>query len=466
MATSSSGRMTKAEIEARLAVLEAENAQLREKAEAAEAASASTAAVPPTVTPRPRRSTGRAVGSVIMILIGALLAPAAIVTSWVSAEVSDTDRFVSTLAPLIDEPAVQAYLTAEISNAVVTAVDPDAVVTQAFGYLVPEDAPAVVGTVIDRLVPLVTSQVEAGVHSAVATVVASDAFSDVWEASLRAAHSSFVSIMDGADDDSILAIDDSGTLVVQLGPIVELIRPKLVDAGFGIASLIPEVTATVDLLEIPWIVQARLAYQLLTTAGWLLPVLSILLLVGGVLLAPRRPRALVLLGISVLITAGVLVVGLPAGRGVVQSILSDNVPATVTAIVFDGLTSVIAATALAVVIVAVIALLAGLIAGRSSSAVRLRSSVSELTGRANGWLVGAGLPEAVPSTLRRLSWVVWALLALAGVLVLLLVRPLTPGAVLLTALILAIVALVVLLLRGPAVLSSETATEEAAEATA
>jgi len=83
-----------AKIEAPLALLEAENHALREAA---------------VTSPRRRRAIGRTVGAVVMILI--------------------------------DERSVQAFVAAEGSDAVITAVVPNATVTRALGALVVYDAP-------------------------------------------------------------------------------------------------------------------------------------------------------------------------------------------------------------------------------------------------------------------------------------------------------------------------------------
>ena len=72
------------DLQARVAALEAENAALRSG--------------PTGSGPRPRRS--RAVLAVVLIVLGVMLAPVAVVTGWAKWTLTDTDRFVATYAPL------------------------------------------------------------------------------------------------------------------------------------------------------------------------------------------------------------------------------------------------------------------------------------------------------------------------------------------------------------------------------
>ncbi|WP_241984540.1 hypothetical protein [Cryobacterium adonitolivorans] len=60
---------------------------------------------------RKRRRAGWTVLATLLIVIGAILAPVAVVASWAKIALVDTDRFVATYAPLIDDPAIQSYIT-------------------------------------------------------------------------------------------------------------------------------------------------------------------------------------------------------------------------------------------------------------------------------------------------------------------------------------------------------------------
>ena len=61
----------------------------------------------------------------MLILLGVLLAPVAVITGWATWTLTDTDRFVATYAPLADSPEVQSYVVDQAMAAVDDRVDFD-----------------------------------------------------------------------------------------------------------------------------------------------------------------------------------------------------------------------------------------------------------------------------------------------------------------------------------------------------
>ncbi|MDX3801665.1 hypothetical protein [Streptomyces sp. AK04-3B] len=59
----------------------------------------------------------------VLMLLAFLLAPLAMVAAWVDSEVSDTDRYVQTVAPIATEPSVQNTLTDRLTKRAVDNVD-------------------------------------------------------------------------------------------------------------------------------------------------------------------------------------------------------------------------------------------------------------------------------------------------------------------------------------------------------
>src|SRR5919112_520777 len=66
---------------------------------------------------RPRRTfRWRSLIAVVLIVLGCVLAPVAGVAVWVNNQVSDTDRFVRTMSPLVRDPDVQNALTNRLTT--------------------------------------------------------------------------------------------------------------------------------------------------------------------------------------------------------------------------------------------------------------------------------------------------------------------------------------------------------------
>ncbi|TPX00705.1 hypothetical protein FJ656_31420, partial [Schumannella luteola] len=136
----------------KIARMEEENSRLREELDAARgalearaAADAEAAAAPPAevaASPAKRgRGTGRAVASVVLIVIAAILAPIALVANTADRLLTDTDYFVDTLEPIIEDPAVQQLIIDEVTDVIRTQAKLDDVVSNLFDGLDGLDLP-------------------------------------------------------------------------------------------------------------------------------------------------------------------------------------------------------------------------------------------------------------------------------------------------------------------------------------
>ena len=56
-------------------------------------------------------------------MVATILVPVSIVTAWARVQLVDEDAFVATLAPLVDDPAVQAMIIDETMEAINAQVD-------------------------------------------------------------------------------------------------------------------------------------------------------------------------------------------------------------------------------------------------------------------------------------------------------------------------------------------------------
>jgi hypothetical protein len=64
---------------------------------------------------RPRRRRWRTVVAVLLIVLGCVLAPLAGVAVWARNQVTNTDRYVATVAPLASDPAIQNAVADKIT---------------------------------------------------------------------------------------------------------------------------------------------------------------------------------------------------------------------------------------------------------------------------------------------------------------------------------------------------------------
>ncbi|WP_062520639.1 hypothetical protein [Demequina silvatica] len=462
--------MTKAQLEARLLEMETENASLRAALDARATPGAPGApmahATPPAPASSPAkpRHRGRAFLAITLIVLGTLIAPLATVVGFAARQASDSEAFVRTLAPLAEDPDVQALIVDQAAAAIDAQLDTDALVDELLSSVIDEQSTPRLANAQGVLGPLLADQARAATRSALTFVIESDAFAKVWEEALRLTHQQLVNVLE-ADADGAISIDDAGVVAIQLGPILDELKPALVDAGFTLADSIPEVDASITVAEVPAVAQARLAYSILTTVGNLLPWVAIVLVIVGVAIHPRRPRAVIVVGTLLLITGAVLATAIAVGGSVTAALIATQVPTGATAAIYGALTGETAAVMLAYAVLGAIAIIAGVLSGGSSGAGAARRSGSGMLARGSAALDARGWrPEGVPTVLRRLPWLLWLWLGVVFVVLAATLRPLSVWDVVLGTAILGLAAAIYLVLRGPgddAVVPSPTPVDDA-----
>lgn len=425
----------------RAARLEAENLRLQEELRATRDA---LEAVPP----RRRGGAGRALASAALIVIGALLAPVALVAGTSQRLLTDSDYFVDTLAPLVNEEAVQRLIIAETTDAIRTRAGLDALVSRAFDGLDGLGLPSRAVDALRLLEGPAAEGVGAVVERAVTRVVTSEHFTEIIRESLRLTHGQLVAALSG--NSSTVTIGADGTVGVALGPIVDRVRTMLSDAGFPLARLIPSTDAVIVVAQSAELAQLAWVYRVAVAVGPWLQWVVVILWVGAVLVARRRSPAFIGVGIALALAAGALGAAIASGRVLSLGATSGTLPADAVGVVYDSLTEAISASVVAAVVVGLSLALVAWLAGPSRTSVALRRVVDDA---ADGIRVAAerrGLGTGrVGELLRRGRLALRVAVALVAAVIVLFVRPLTPATVIWTLVIALLVIVIARVLERP-----------------
>lgn len=383
---------------------------------------------------------GRRVAAAALATIGLLLLPGAVMAHWATTQLVETERFVAALAPLADDPAVQDRIILEVTALVDEQVDIDVVTNELLAGL---GEALDLGPRAQAALELVSAPIAAGVRSLVADVVTevvrSDAFSAAWQRSVEVLHTQTIRLLAGSPN-SLLALDRDGTLSLPLGPIVADVRAALVEQGVPFAAAIPDVDRAIVIAELPNLALARVLFQVGMTVGLWLPWITAALLIGAVLLAPRRPATLRTVGLIALGVMAALAVGFALARTAIAAYVGPD-SSTVARAVFDAMTAYAVSVVLGLLALSVLVVLVGWWLGASGAAARARTALAAriaagrtalgiTAGPATSWLHArrtplryavvalAALPVVLIMPLSVLSVLASALLA-AGLLVLL-----------------------------------------------
>lgn len=272
----------------------------------------------------------RALLAGILVALLVVLAPASVVAHWAHRQVTDTDAYVHTVAPLAQDPAVQ-----------------DVVVDRVTAELVTRLTDGTLGSTATEQRTLATLGISLGkrslraaltpyVHRQVSSFVRSDSFPRLWEGANRAAHGQLVALLTGREANGLRVEGDTVTL--DLGVVVAAMKTRLVAQGIDAASRIPAVSVRLTLLRSDQLPALQRGVRILDRLNLWLPVLAALALLGALLLARRRLRVLAWAGLAVAATMLLLRLALVVLRhAYLDAVPAKQLPADAAGAIYDAL---------------------------------------------------------------------------------------------------------------------------------
>ncbi len=248
----------------------------------------------------------RSTTCVLLALLGLLVLTVATPLVWAQRQVLDTDRFSAAVGPLIETAQFQEALASQLTQAIV------------------------------ERTPHLSSVVPA-LERALTPLVASDAFASAWNEAVRISHQRIIEAI--GDQGTGLLLDD-GVLAVELGPLVDSLRPRLSDAGFRLAFLIPEVSGTFVLAESDALRPVSSTARFVE--DWAMPLIwgAAFALLGAVLLARQKTKALGLVAAGVVASMALVLVALALARSrYLSEVESAELAPETAGAVFNALTA-------------------------------------------------------------------------------------------------------------------------------
>ena len=318
------------------------------------------------------RHAARTTAVVILTILGALCLTLAVPAVWARNQVLDTDRYVTNMEPLASNADVQASVETAVNQQIAARLDIGAFVDQALQALPPQAA---------RLKAPIESGVSGLIGTAVHKAVTSDAFVTLWTAANRAGHNALVSLLTGEDQGKAVTVSSNGAVMLNLGPIIEQVKARLVTAGLGIAQNIPTVGATIEIARLQGVDRAQQVVRWLNTLANWLPWIGLVLLAGAVALARgRRRRALLWAALSTAIGMVLLRLALVVLREVyLDQMPTDVVTPQASAYIFDTVTRFLRDGIRLIFIVALVVALIAVLLGQRALLARAGGGVTTAT---------------------------------------------------------------------------------------
>jgi hypothetical protein len=159
--------------------------------------------------PRKRHRTRRILAP-ILVVITVVVFTVTVPAAWGARTVLNTDRYVATVAPLANDPAVQQSIASKVTAQVFEALNVEGVIS---------DALASIGDRATVLAGPLTTALRGFVQEQVLRVVQSDAFDAFWTEANRFVHTQVVQILRG-DEEQVSVVE--GKVLLNLVPMINL----------------------------------------------------------------------------------------------------------------------------------------------------------------------------------------------------------------------------------------------------
>lgn len=239
----------------------------------------------------PKQTFWRNASATVLILIGVILVSLSVSALWLNRTLMDETRFVETLSPLAQNVAIQDWVAKSSTDAIFANVDIEGYVKQALEPLPPQAA---------MLAAPITGAVQNFIRDAATKVVRSSQFAVVWEKSLHLTHKAFIAAI--SDKQSGIITKQGGVVTLDVSLLIDELKASLADKGLGFVQNInlPISTSQVTLVDSQALADLGFAIQMLNATAWVLPLLALALLAGGIAVAANRRRAVLWMGVGIL----------------------------------------------------------------------------------------------------------------------------------------------------------------------
>ncbi len=255
----------------------------------------------------------RSVLSAVLTALACLLLPFGALSAWATYGLADTGRYVTTMAPLAENPYVQDAIADSVGAGIVHTVD------------------------VGPLEGTVNHFVQDAVHSFTRT----EAFRTAWDTANRATHEAVLHAL--RDDPNRQrpygSYGGEGAVTIDLAPVTAQVKRQLTDDHVPLASHIPVAHTEVAVLPAQDLVPLRKGFRVLEVAGFWLPVTAGVLAVAGIALAVRRRRAITATALGTALGGALLGVALAITRHLTMADLPPGVSAPAAGAVYDALTA-------------------------------------------------------------------------------------------------------------------------------
>lgn len=310
----------------------------------------------------------RWVGAIVFALLTAVSIPSIAAANWMRSTILDTDTFVELLSPLSSNVQFQNFLATTAAQQATRVIDENLplgtldTLASGLGSLL-DSLPLNLnlGTSLDSPSTALNEEIASIVQQQTLAFVQGPNFPPLWDAAVRETHGQLVGLLAATTPSS----SDTAVLNINVAPLLEALRTSLVEEGQWWARYVPDVDASVPVVEIANVSQLQRYYSLVQgSQQWLLWA-TVALGSLALVLAPKRLLVLGIGALATFVTSAYVWRNIPSFGSNNFEVLVEGVGTPLSTQVWlylsDPLTNAIQGVAGAAVIAAIISLGAALV---------------------------------------------------------------------------------------------------------
>ncbi len=289
-----------------------------------------TEAAPAKRPPRARRT--RSVVAWVLVVLVSIMLPVSIMSFWAINTVTNTNRYVETMAPIASNPVVIDHTSVRLTNELFSSLNVQKKITS----ILPKKAEPIAAPLTNQLNGFVETQVH--------KVLSSSFFQKVWNNGNRRVHSTLIAVLSGQNTKTTRALKNGAAVVVDISPVANKAIDKLDARGVTLFDPLKKVFSTtnnrltISVASAQQVQKASGIFNLVKKLQVGIPIATLVLAAIGVAVAVRRRKTLLrmALGGSIGILVFLVALGLTRRQFVAKAV-DQGFNGQVAQIIFDTL---------------------------------------------------------------------------------------------------------------------------------
>jgi hypothetical protein len=330
------------------------------------ATGAGTVAVPR----KPRAHKTRRITAWVLVVLASLLIPISVISVWAIRTVTNTDKYVETMAPLATNQVIVDHLATKATDKLFSTHVVQDKVTNA---LPPKAKPIVQ--------PLV-NQLHDYVHGVALKVFESPKFGQLWNTLNRHSHAAVIDVLTGKQTALTKKFEKGGQIVVNVTPALNNVIDKLNSRGVTYFNPLKPILTTGSGLGVTILSRQQVSkfsgfFNLIVKLKWVIPIASLLLAILGIAIAVEHRKTLLRMAVGVALVSLLILAGLSLGRiTFLNQAAGHSFDRQVAASVWDTLLRFLKTDLRWTVLISVLVAFGAWLAGPARYAVWIRSTVA------------------------------------------------------------------------------------------